>query len=281
VARLIGVDDSGGTGSVIRLIGLREIGSGLGLLIQPKPTPWLWARAGGDAMDLLLLGRTLGSPGADRGRLLVATAAVLGIAGADALVSFRMAKEPDAPYEARQERPVHATAAVTIDAPAAEVYRWWDGFRQVPRFMRDAASVEITGDRTSRWTIAGPAGVTAAWDVELLESRPNEQISWRTGEDSTLTGAGEVRFRPAPRDQGTEVIFDARFEPPGGALGKSIGGVLAQALGFKLTGDLRRLKQLIEVGEVVQSDDSVIPGPNPAQPPQSVPSESRSAVTAA
>src|SRR5829696_7229885 len=62
VAQLVGVDDNDETITVMRVLGAREIASGLGILTQPKPAPWLWARVGGDAMDLALLRMALSSP---------------------------------------------------------------------------------------------------------------------------------------------------------------------------------------------------------------------------
>ena len=280
VARLVGIDDDD-SDRVMRLIGLREIGSGVGLLTQAKPTPWLWSRVGGDAMDLMLLGRALESPDAHRGRVLLATAAVLGISAADTMASIQMAGEPEEPYAARHQRPVRATAAATINAPASEVYAWWEGFQRLPQFMQDAASVETTGEGKSRWTFSAPGDMNVAWDIEVSESRPNEQIAWRTGEGAPFSATGRVRFRSAPGERGTEVIFDAEVQPPGGELGKTVGGILARALGGKLGNDLRRLKQLIELGEVVQSDDSVVPGPNPAQPVSQVPADIARSLTAA
>ena len=94
-----------------------------------------------------------------------------------------------------------------------------------------------------------------------------QRIAWQTAEGTALNASGEVRFRTAPGDRGTEVVFDATFSPPGGELGKKIAGIFAEALGTKIGSDLRRFKQLVELGEIVHSDDSVIPGPNPAQPP--------------
>ena len=96
VAQLVGVDDSDETIAVMRVLGVREIASGLGILTQPKPAPWLWARVGGDAMDLALLRRALSSPRADHNRVAAATAAVAGIAAVDALCSTRMTAETDA-----------------------------------------------------------------------------------------------------------------------------------------------------------------------------------------
>ena len=274
VARLVGVVADDETIALMRVVGVREIASGLGILTQPKPTPWLWARVGGDAMDLALLRRALSSPRADHNRVAAATAAVAGIAAVDALCSTRLTAETTAPSQTEatsQSGEVHAKAAITVNAPLAEVYAFWEDFRNLPRFMGDFASVEVSSDRTSRWSLTAPAGITFDWDVEIVDATPNQRIAWRTAEGTTLNAAGEVRFRTAPGGRGTEVVFDATFNPPGGELGKKIAGFFAEVLGTKMGSDLRRFKQLVELGEIVHSDDSVIPGPNPAQPPRTVP----------
>jgi uncharacterized membrane protein len=161
---------------------------------------------------------------------------------------------------------VHVTAAVTVQAPIREIFAVWDGFQGLPRFMTDAATVQITGNRQSRWTVPGPAGMTLEWDLQVTESRPNEQIAWRTADGGPFAAEGTVRFRTAPGDRGTQVIFAAHFSPPGGALGQKVAQPLADIFKVKIGNDLRRFKQLMELGEIVHSDDSIVPGPNPAQP---------------
>jgi uncharacterized membrane protein len=281
VAQLIGVDDDDATITMMRVVGAREIASGIGILTQPKPTPWLWARVGGDAMDLALLRSAMASPRADQHRVAAATAAVLGIAAVDALCSTRLTAEPDAPYETvHQSGAVHATSAVTVNAPIDTVYGYWEDFQSLPRFMGDFASVQVSGNRHSHWSLTAPAGITLEWDVEITETARNEQIAWRTSEGSHLDASGVVRFRTAPANRGTEVLFDAQFNPPGGELGKKIAGFFADALGTKIGNDLRRFKQLVELGEIVHSDDSLIPGPNPAQPPRDIPAGRTQSATA-
>ena len=66
VARLVGVPANR---ALLRTMGLREITSGVGILMQDKPAAWMWSRVGGDVMDLALLGRALRSPDARRGRV--------------------------------------------------------------------------------------------------------------------------------------------------------------------------------------------------------------------
>ena len=39
-------------GALVRLYGLREIATGVGLLRSADATPWLWARVGGDMLDM-------------------------------------------------------------------------------------------------------------------------------------------------------------------------------------------------------------------------------------
>ena len=72
VSRLIGVRDDGNTRTVLRAVGLREILTGVGILTQRRPAGWLWARAGGDVMDLALLGSALKSGPASRPRVAAA-----------------------------------------------------------------------------------------------------------------------------------------------------------------------------------------------------------------
>jgi uncharacterized membrane protein len=272
VANLIGLPGDEDDQKVVRVVGLREIATGLGILAQARPTPWLWSRVGGDAMDLALLRAAMDSPWARKDRVTAATLAVLGVTAADLLCSTKLTAEPAPRSEAIESNDVHVMAAVTVQAPVSEIFAVWDGFQGLPRFMTDAATVQITGDRQSRWTIPGPAGTSLEWDVQITATKPNEQITWRATEGGLFSAQGTMRFRTAPGNRGTQVIFDAHFSPPGGALGKTIAQPLAEVLNVKIANDLRRFKQLIELGEVAHSDDSIVPGPNPAQPRPRTPS---------
>jgi hypothetical protein len=82
MAKLTGIN---GHSSLVRLFGLREIASGVGILSRRKTGAWLWARVAGDAMDLAVLGAAMASRHANRTRLLVSSAAVGGVALADVL----------------------------------------------------------------------------------------------------------------------------------------------------------------------------------------------------
>lgn len=44
--------------TLIRGYGLREIATGVGLLVAKNPKPWLWGRVAGDVLDMATLGAT-------------------------------------------------------------------------------------------------------------------------------------------------------------------------------------------------------------------------------
>ena len=64
----------------------------------------------------------------------------------------------------------------------------------------------------------------------------------------------KAEFRPAPGDQGTEVHVALVYTPSAGAAGDAIAKLRGRDPGTLLTDELRRFKQLLEIGEVPRSD---------------------------
>jgi hypothetical protein len=89
VARTIGVDEKYAT--LLRLFGLREITSGLGIM-QGKTGPWLWSRVGGDVMDLTFLGAVMNDAESNPTRVRGAMAAVVGVTLLDILASVEQTR---------------------------------------------------------------------------------------------------------------------------------------------------------------------------------------------
>jgi hypothetical protein len=89
LSRLIGVRDHR---PLVRILGLREITSGVGILTRPRPSGWLWSRVAGDAMDLALLGAAFRSYRGRPVRLAAATAAVAGVALLDVMCSRELSR---------------------------------------------------------------------------------------------------------------------------------------------------------------------------------------------
>jgi uncharacterized membrane protein len=276
VARLIGVNDHEETRNTLFAVGLREITTGIGILTKSRPAGWAWSRVGGDLMDLALLGKALSSDESDRTRVAAATAAILGVTALDYVTSRQLSGrngfEEDGGLtrrtRARGSRGIDVVEAITINRPRTEVYAFWHSFENFPRFMAHLESVQMIDERRSRWKARAPAGTTAEWEAETVEDRPNELIAWRALSDSDVPNSGQVRFRDAPGNRGTEVIVELKYQPPGGKIGALIAKLFGEEPSQQVKSDLRRLKQVLELGEIVHSDASIHEGPHPAQPPE-------------
>ena len=260
VTRLIGARDNERRRTIVRAIGLREIVVGLGFLTQGHAR-WLWARVLGDALDLALLSRTAVSGNAKAGRLALASAALVGVGWLDAQHARELGRE----RHGVSQRRLDLGAVVTISCSCDEVYSFWRDFQNLPRFISYLEAVRAQNGH-SRWWARAPAGIELKWDAEITVDRPGEVIAWQSLHGSELPNRGLVRFKPAPGGRGTEVHLALTFEPPGGRLGVAVARLLAKISEQKLYNDLRRLKQLLETGDVVRSDASIHRGPHPARP---------------
>lgn len=245
----------------VRLLGLREVASGFGILAQKNPAPWLWARVAGDVMDLALLGRTLVEPKAERARTMAAIASVVGVTAMDVKSALELTRNgvDGAPFG------IHVLSAITVNRPREEVYLFWRDLEHLPLFMSHLESVEVHGTR-STWRARGIAGITFEWDAQIVADRPNETIAWRSCDGSDVPNQGSVRFLDAPGGRGTEVRVELRYDPPAGKLGASFAKLFGKEPGQEIAGDLRRFKQVIETGEVLHSDASIHKRMHPARP---------------
>jgi uncharacterized membrane protein len=259
VARLIGVNDDMKNRSLMRAIGMREIATGVGILSRPRPAGWVRARVGGDMMDLALLGAAMRDDGTAKGKVAMATAAVLGVAALDVVASGRLSERANntRAARARQGAKMHVAKAITIKTSPEKLYTFWRNFENLPRFMFHLEEVRVINDRRSHWVAKAPAGSRVEWDAEIVEDRPNERIAWRSLPDADVKNSGSVEFRPAPRGRGTEVHVEVHYDPPAGKLGAMVAKLMGEEPAGQIGDDLRRLKQVIETGEVVISDATV------------------------
>ena len=276
IARLIGVDEEEHT-TLLRAYGLRELAAGVGILTRPKPTYWMWTRVVGDAIDLATLGRAMRSDDTNKTKLTAATVAVLGVTALDILCSVSLTSEAN-PATGHDEGSwmipesksgtQQLSAIITVNKPVEEVYAFWKDPQNFPRFMDQLQAVRITSGRRSHWTAKAPVGLTVEWDAETITDIPNEMISWSSVEESDIENIGTVRFQQAAGGRGTEVTLEMDFKPKGGAIGGKIARFFAVIPKTQMQNDLRRFKQLIELGEIVRSDASAVKGMHAAQPPK-------------
>jgi uncharacterized membrane protein len=256
VARMIGVAPRGATPWVLRAIGAREVLVGLGALVRPHRPAALWGRVAGDAMDLALLGAAVNGRRTNRPRIAGAIAAVAGMTALDIVAGRRVQRR----YR-QANRPV--VFSVTINRPPQEVYAFYRKLSQLPQFMDYLESVDEIDRKRSRWIANTPIG-TIAWEAEITDDRPGELIAWRSVEGSPVQTRGRVSFARTPGRDMTEVRVELQL----GFLGAGPSTELAKFFTrSQIKGDLRRLKQVLETGEVLSSDASAHRLPHAAQPP--------------
>ncbi|MBA4805810.1 MAG: SRPBCC family protein [Brevundimonas sp.] len=143
--------------------------------------------------------------------------------------------------------------AVMINRPRQELYDFWRDFRNLPLFMENVKSVEMTDAGRSSWLIAGPAGSEFELVSEITEERSGEYIAWRSLEESDVDHEGWIEFRDNPFGRGTEVRVFISYDSPAGALGKVVAKVMQREPRIQARRELRRFKQLMETGEIPTS----------------------------
>jgi uncharacterized membrane protein len=268
MARFIGVRNDERSRGVLQAFGVREIANGVAIL-QSNPDPeWLWARVGGDAMDMAALGRALEDDRSDRNRVLMSMAAVGGAAAVDVYCAIALGRNgrtsrgqylsgaAAARKPARRIGGIHFSKSFTINRQPEVVYGFWRQLENLPRFMRHLESVDAIDNKRSRWRAKAPGGTTVSWEAEIVEDKPNERIAWRSVQGSTVPNRGSVRFVRAPGARGTEVHVEIEYAVPGGRLSSLVAKLFGEEPEQQVADDLRRLKQILEAGEIARSGGS-------------------------
>ena len=232
---------------LVRALGMREIASGMGILLGRRPRSWVWSRVAGDLMDMALLGAALNDRRAERTRLGASLAAVAGVAALDYVAARRSngrvtSNEPQGTFRVRK--------TLAVNCPREQAYAFWRNLENLPRFMEHLEAVELRDGGRSHWVASAPAGAKVEWDAEIVEDRPSERIAWRSVEGADVPNRGSVDFVDGPGGRGTFVRVDLAYEPPAGALGRGVAKLFGEEPEQQVEADLRRFKQVLETGEV-------------------------------
>jgi uncharacterized membrane protein len=156
--------------------------------------------------------------------------------------------------DGRQSDDAIAVRAVTIGKPRDEVFAFFRDFRNLARFMENIERIDVLDDKRSHWVVKAPASQTVEWDSLLTAEEPARLLAWESAQDAEVKNHGRVEFRDAPTGRGTELHATIVYEPPAGALGKLITTLFQKEPGQQAKRDLRRLKMLMETGEVSTSE---------------------------
>jgi len=217
VARGIGVRSDRRAARALRAFGVREVLAGLGILLRPRRSGPAWARVFGDVLDAGLLAIAAFTRRRSNPRLATAAALVAGAGVLDVIASRRIGR-------ARQREQSPVIAAVTIARPRDEVYAYFRQFKH--RF---------------------PVSNVPA---EVIDDEPGERIMWRTIDNQPVDVRSAVLFADAPVPGHTEVRVAVELGFDGMSPSRTLAKMFAQP---KVRGDLRRLKQVLEAGEVLKA----------------------------
>jgi uncharacterized membrane protein len=145
---------------------------------------------------------------------------------------------------------VHIETSIAIDRSPAELYAFWRDLKNLPLFMKNLVSVTEFDDRRSHWVAVGIGGSKVEWDAEVFNEQQDERIAWRSLEYADVVNAGSVRFQKGPEGHGTYVRVTVNYNPPAGFIGSALAQLLGAEPSQLIKEDLRRLKQLLEAGEI-------------------------------
>ena len=88
LTRLLGLR---GHEPLVRSYGLREIGTGIGILRSKDPTYWVYGRVGGDALDIATVALGLGGP--RKASAALALVSLAGVTALDVIYSGMLARQ--------------------------------------------------------------------------------------------------------------------------------------------------------------------------------------------
>lgn len=250
VTRVLGLR---GREDLVRAYGLREIGTGIGILTSKDPAPWIWGRVGGDALDLATVAGGLGSR--QNGNVLLTLLALGGVTALDVTCGRQLGRDREtgddgtdagAPADAPE-----AERSITIGKPAQELYQRWRDPVTLSRVMAPFATVRTSDAGNMHWQVEGPLRQTLDWTTETVGDRPGEATGWRSLPGAQVPSEGLIRFSPATGGRGTVATLRIRFDPPGGILGDALARLLGGLVPATMTDTaLHRFKSLVETGEI-------------------------------
>jgi hypothetical protein len=187
----------GGDARFIRLMGLRELGHGGGILTRPRPTGFVWSRVAGDALDVLALAVVARHRNK---RTFAVMAQLVPVAVADLVEARKLSRRQGEPRSGKRIR-----KAVTIVKPRHDVEQAWAdaaGLRQ---------KVDEQGAQVS--FLEAPGGRGTELSVEFVHDPPAGDFGVAfeklTGRDLATQLADDLRRFKARVETGEVVRSDS------------------------------------------------------------------------
>lgn len=220
VARAIGTNDGA---MLVRAFGAREIGAGFAVLSRRRPAAGLWMRVAGNALDLAALALAMRDERNDRSRLRTAMAAVAAVTAVDAYAALATGSSP-------QNRPAISKSVAFMAS------------------MEDLMNV-LREPSWMRRCVPGLANATVVVNRPIDAASPLHYVISGGGR---LAGSIRITLSDLGFDRGTMLRLEL-LSPNVRIRGRAL-RVLGELPGDALAVGLHRLKNIVEVGEVISND---------------------------
>lgn len=90
LCRMLGME---GHETLIRAYGAREVATGVAILTSHDPTPWIWGRVAGDAVDIATVAAALRDDNPKKGNVVAGLAALVGVTALDVICASGLSGE--------------------------------------------------------------------------------------------------------------------------------------------------------------------------------------------
>jgi uncharacterized membrane protein len=184
------------------------------------------------------------------GVFLAAAATPLAYRGIVGRWPFENGRANDTRVALSGDRGIHVKESIRLERPVSQVYAFWRQLENLPRVFSHLEHVSELGEGRSHWIARGPADLGIEWDAEIINEVENKVIGWRSLPDSDVVTAGSVTFTPIPGARATEIKVHLQYAPPAGRAGAFLARTFGREPSQTIREDLRRLKQVLEAGEI-------------------------------
>ncbi|WP_433551159.1 cyclase [Micromonospora zamorensis] len=140
---------------------------------------------------------------------------------------------------------------VTVDRSRDEVIGFWTDRERLDRALAGWATLEQLDDRRWRCVARDRAGGDTEWRAEITGDGPGT-LRWRV-EDGPVPQEGRIELADAPQGRGTEIRAELRYRS--GPVRRVFGLIRGDDPDLALRDALRRVKSLIECGQVMDTRD--------------------------
>ncbi|MEU6023965.1 cyclase [Micromonospora sp. NPDC047134] len=137
---------------------------------------------------------------------------------------------------------------VTVDRPIEAVIGFWTDRERLDRALAEWATLERIDDEHWRCVAFDDSGAGVEWRAEIAVTGPG-RLSWRVTDGPDQQGT--VELVAAPQGRGTEIRAELRYR--GGPVRRALGLAGGNEPDLRLRDTLRRVKSLIECGEIIQT----------------------------